>query len=344
MLIKCPNCKTTYKVSDEVLKGTTPVFRCSRCKHTFELQGQASEVRKPLQDLTAPAPPNPEHHPEGEFNFRFPGRDERTKTRPQKLSVKGDTRSRQTAAGTQDEEWALMEDEASEEKPFTISDPPQWDKDDDFDDARSDEAAKNRAFEPLAPAESDDNVLALEPYRDQQASTLPYMTLFALLIICFSLLTALHITYPAASEAFVRDIPLIGNAVTRNGHLKNGLALKSIQGSYQTIQGDRNVFVVTGIATNENPVIVREVQLGGQTYNQDGKTVEKQSMWVRNALSANIIRGMTLQDISDLQRLKPLKSFEIPPGDSIPFTIVFLKSGKGVKEFSCKVLAAEGNV
>ena len=42
MLIQCPNCQTTYKVSDEVLKGTTPAFRCSRCKHTFELEGDDS--------------------------------------------------------------------------------------------------------------------------------------------------------------------------------------------------------------------------------------------------------------------------------------------------------------
>src|SRR6185295_7724160 len=38
MLIQCPKCQTTYKVSDEVVKGTTPAFRCSRCKHTFELE------------------------------------------------------------------------------------------------------------------------------------------------------------------------------------------------------------------------------------------------------------------------------------------------------------------
>ena len=53
---------------------------------------------------------------------------------------------------------------------------------------------------------------------------------------------------------------------------------------------------------------------------------------------------MTTEDIPHLQNLKPLKSFEIPPGDSIPFTIVFLKSAKGAKEFSCDVIAAEGEI
>jgi predicted Zn finger-like uncharacterized protein len=348
MLIKCPNCKTTYKISDEVLKGTTPVFRCSRCRHTFELQGQESNGLNPLQRRHSSVESNANKSVEGEFNFGFPAQDEKQKTLPQKGTsakdfpktsprVTPDTRKRAA-------EWTLAEVEASVETPFTISDPPEWDNDDDFADPQGDEVTDRRVFEPLTPpAENEDNVLAIDPYRDHRASTLPYMTLFAMLIICFSLLTALHITYPEASEAVVKEIPLIGTAVVRNGHLKNGLALKSIHGAYQTIQGNRDVFVVTGIATNENPVAIREVQLGGQTYNKDGKSIEEQSMWVGNALSSSIIRGMTPQDISDLQRLKPLKSFEIPPGDSIPFTIVFLRPGKMIKEFSCAVLGAEGD-
>jgi hypothetical protein len=61
-------------------------------------------------------------------------------------------------------------------------------------------------------------------------------------------------------------------------------------------------------------------------------------------MSPKIIRGMTLEDIPHLQNLKPLKSFEIPPGDSIPFTIVFLKSAKTAREFSCAVLMADGPI
>jgi hypothetical protein len=67
-------------------------------------------------------------------------------------------------------------------------------------------------------------------------------------------------------------------------------------------------------------------------------------IWVGNTISPKIIRGMTIEDIPHLQDLKPLKSFEIPPGDSIPFTIVFLKSAKTAKEFSCEVITAEGEI
>jgi hypothetical protein len=69
--------------------------------------------------------------------------------------------------------------------------------------------------------------------------------------------------------------------------------------------------------------------------------LEHQIVWLGNTISPKIIRGMTLEDIPHLQTLKPLKSFEIPPGDSVPFSIVFLRSSKGgAKDFTCEVIAA----
>jgi len=351
MLVKCPKCKTTYKVSDEVVKGTTPAFRCSRCKHTFELQEQKNDQAKGISTLLSSSESDPDKVVENELSFKFAAGGERQDS----LSEKDKAPSRDfsqpsSSTPTADADglgaqWAMARIEGNKEVPFTISESPEWEKDDDFIDRHGDTLVGDHIFDPLTPpAEGDDNIFPLAPYRDQQASTLPYMTLFALLIICFSLLTALHITYPETSQAIIKTIPVLGSALVRNTHLKNGLALKSVHGSYQTIQGNREVFVVTGVAMNQNPVVIREVRIGGQTYNGDGKSIEEQSIWVGNALSSKIIRGMTPQDISDLQRLKPLKSFEIPPGDSIPFTIVFLKPAKAIKEFSCEVLGVEGEI
>ncbi|HEY2918683.1 MAG TPA: hypothetical protein VGK77_06780, partial [Candidatus Binatia bacterium] len=112
----------------------------------------------------------------------------------------------------------------------------------------------------------------------------------------------------------------------------------------QTIQGNREIFLITGVALNRNPVVMREIQLTGKIYNQEGKELERQTIWVGNTISPKIIRGMTTEDIPHLQNLKPLKSFEIPSGDSVPFTIVFLKSTKNAQDFSCEVVMAEGEV
>jgi hypothetical protein len=102
--------------------------------------------------------------------------------------------------------------------------------------------------------------------------------------------------------------------------------------------------LITGVALNQNPVVVREIQVTGKIYNRDGKEIEHQTIWVGNTISPKIIRGMTVEDIPQLQELKPLKSFEVPPGDSIPFAIVFLKSTKNANEFTCEVLNAQGEI
>src|SRR5262245_47284544 len=67
MLVQCPNCKTTYKVSDEVLKGATPAFRCSRCRHTFELEPEEPAVPPHISD----PPPGPSDAPAKEEELRF---------------------------------------------------------------------------------------------------------------------------------------------------------------------------------------------------------------------------------------------------------------------------------
>jgi hydroxymethylpyrimidine pyrophosphatase-like HAD family hydrolase len=165
-----------------------------------------------------------------------------------------------------------------------------------------------------------------------------------LLVIGFSLLAVISHANPQAPENILKNIPLLGATVLKNNHLKNGILIKSLGTSVQSIQGNREVFLITGVALNQNPVVVREIQVTGKVYNRDGREIEHQTIWVGNTMSPKIIRGMTVEDIPQLQELKPLKSFEVPPGDSIPFTIVFLKSTKNANEFTCEVVNAQGEI
>ena len=71
MLVQCPKCKTKYKVSDEVVKDATPAFRCSRCKHTFELE--TPEVPEPVvRETKSPNVPPAAIKAESELSFTFP--------------------------------------------------------------------------------------------------------------------------------------------------------------------------------------------------------------------------------------------------------------------------------
>jgi predicted Zn finger-like uncharacterized protein len=336
MIVRCPSCKTTYKVADELVKDTKPAFRCSRCKHTFELESAETPERS---DDSAHAAERlfSKTQQERELSFTF----------APKKQEDGENRKEFTPSPREDfefparsaEDQSMGNVESTVDEPLTSSEPDPGMGADQVPDS----PPQLSPSQPLPLArETTDNVLSLDPYRDQPASTVPFLSLFGLLVMLFGFATAFHLAHPNVSEGIVRSIPLVGPSVLKNNHLKNGVALQSLHASHQTIQGNREVLVITGVAQNQNPVVIREVRVAGQLYNLEGKEIEQQIIWIGNAISPRIIRGMTVQDISDLQRLKPLKTFEIPPGDSIPFTIVFLKSTKEIKDFSCEVLTAEG--
>ena len=132
--------------------------------------------------------------------------------------------------------------------------------------------------------------------------------------------------------------------VLKNNHLRPGIALQSLRPSFQTIQGNRQVFVLSGTAVNRNPVSVREVRLEGHIFNAEGKEIDRQIISVGNAISAKMLRDLTAQEISILQRLNPQKRFEIHSDESAGFVMVFLKPSAEVKNFSCRVLSVEAGV
>jgi predicted Zn finger-like uncharacterized protein len=341
MLVQCPKCKTTYKVSDDVVKGATPSFRCSRCKHTFELA--------PEPDNAAPVfNAAPETGENRELVFAFEP-DKRSEPEPVREDLRGKNENSRDPAEPlysradreSDESAALHADQKGPPKADHVARPIR-----DIAPAITSVTQEKQSFKSPFPArESTDNVVVIQPYRDQPVSVALFLTLFILLVLLFAFIAAYQKTQPAAAQEWLRNIPFVGHSVIRNYHVKNGVVLKSVETKYQSLQGSREVVVLTGVAVNQNPVMIRNVQLAGQLYDQAGKEIERQTMWIGNAISAQIIRGMTAQDIADLQRLKPLKTFEIPSGDSVPFAIVFLRAGKPVKDARCEVevVSAEGD-
>jgi predicted Zn finger-like uncharacterized protein len=345
MLVQCPSCRTTYKVSDDVVKGAAPAFRCSRCKHTFELEGAKSPSTAVNKPVTSEVETVPQPHGR-ELSFSFS-----TKPAPADATTPIAESVNQPDANIPPapEQWSLNSQPAGEltDTPFTMSTAAEHADQHKIVDLPKNFGDDEHAFaapELKAENATSTNILAMSSYADQRASIRPYLSLFGLLLIGFSLLAAMTHAKPAAMEGLVKKIPWVGATLLKNNHLKDGVLLQSLRTGYQSIQGNREVLILTGVAFNQNPVVIREVKVTGKVFNNDGKELERQTIWIGNTISPKIIRGMTAEDIPHLQDLKPLKSFELPPGDSIPFTVVFLKPAKQVKDFSLEVVLADGEV
>jgi len=351
MLVQCPSCRTTYKVADEVVKGAAPAFRCSRCKHTFELEAAEPNPITSMKPAASELEASPEPQDrELSFSFSEPAA---AAADPDHAGVQAvESGPVQTAApdiSPAPEQWSLNSEPSNEpsDSPFTMPAAAENRGQEKIVDIPKNFEADERAFaapELKADTPTSANILAMSSYVDQRASIRPYLSLFGLLLIGFSLLAAMAHTKPATMENLVKKIPWVGATVLKNNHLKDGVLLQSLRTGVQSIQGNREVLVLTGVAINQNPVLIREVKVTGKVFNTEGKVIEKQTIWIGNTISPKIIRGMTAEDIPHLQDLKPLKSFELPPGDSIPFTVVFLKPAKQAKEFSLEVVLADGEV
>ncbi len=173
-------------------------------------------------------------------------------------------------------------------------------------------------------------------------SVVPYISLFGLLLLVFSLLTLMHQTQPERLEAYLKPIPWLGPTVLKNKHLRKGLAIGSLRTGYQRVLGNKEVFVISGKVFNRNHVSVGEVRVEGEIHSGGGKEIARQVISVGNPISSKIIRDMTVREIAILQRLRQQKKFEVVPEGSAAFTIVFLKPTKQIKSFSCRVLSAKG--
>lgn len=241
-----------------------------------------------------------------------------------------------------EDRWAITPVHPQDEKPFTIPEENRFPQMEITAEPDPEIEEEWQISYPLPEEEEADPALGQQ--RGRPGSILPYLSLFGALLLLYSLLTLMHQTQPKTIETLIKNIPWLGASVLKNNHLRQRISLQSLRPSFQTIVGNQEVFVVSGVAVNRNPVSVREVQIEGQIYNGEGKEIGHQAIWVGNAVSLKIISGLTAQDIPLLQKMIPLKRFEIPPDASAAFVIVFFKPSGEIKNFSCRVLSAEGTV
>ncbi len=185
--------------------------------------------------------------------------------------------------------------------------------------------------EPEAPAASPDLPVSLTPY----------FLLCGVLLFLFSSFTLLYKARPEPVESLLKDLPWIGSSIVKNDYLREGIVLQAGRPRFQRIQGNKEVFLLSGVAVNRNRVKVREVKIEGYIYGEDGRVIERQVITIGNAISSKIVRDLTDREINDLQKQGPVKRFEILPDESAAFSIVFLKGSAATKSFGYRVLGAE---
>jgi hypothetical protein len=172
-------------------------------------------------------------------------------------------------------------------------------------------------------------------------SVTPFLFLSGVLLLACASVTLLYKARPEPIENLLKNVPLLGSSMVRNDYLRQGIVLQTVVGRFQRIQGNRDIFLLSGVAVNRNRVRVREVKIEGYTYARDGTVLESHVITIGNAISPKIIRDLTEQEIKDLQKTGPVRRFEIQPDESVPFSIVFVRPNVSPQSFGYRVVSAD---
>lgn len=337
MIIQCPYCATRYELDAARMAGPNPMFKCSRCRHIFPAPSAGQRPPAP-----AAAPEGAKSHPTEE-NLTLPfepshGQDAAAGAAGNDLTVP--ETDEEFTLGTEEHAVQLtVPDDAEPEVPpahapaLTRDAAPDEPTEVDVglsheEETEIEEEAPKRARRPRTPRPR------------ERSHVVPLFVFLGLVVTGYGVLTSTLFANPALSDKLIGRIPLIGTLGDER-LLVRKVALSDVVSSYQRIKDGKDVFVITGKALNTAPVALQGVQIAGKLFDNSGAPLDQKVISCGNVISTKVLKDLTPQEVSILQKLSPPKKFVIEPGESSTFVIVFMDPPRQAVEFTTQVVAAQ---
>ena len=345
MIVECPRCRARYRVEEEIL-NSDQTFKCSRCSHIFAYEAEESRseaVSAPAGEVRPRVEATPAFERETSASDGMPSR-EPPPMRPLSEALKTPPRRNEQSLSfsfsrSAEESEPASESAAGRDAAAGRGRPsaPDYSFEDDEDFGSTDAASRD---EPRFVREAEGLRIEREPERSPGRAYLLYLGMLVVVYGVFALDLRNH---PDRSAKLLASIPVVGEVLAEDKLLQTRVQLEEVEGAFQQIKDDRLVFIISGRAVNASPEALKGVQIESALYDGSGRVLDSKSIYCGNAMSLKIVRDLSTKEISLLQRLEPPKRFEIRPGEAAGFSVVFLNPPAGVKEFSARVLAAQGS-
>jgi len=331
VIVECPRCRARYRVEADLLEQDQ-TFKCSRCGHIFAYQAEsiaAAESDPPAKTDPEPAPiavapplaapiakpeivkPPPPRRDLDSLSFQFKPQE------PQKEPEPTPEPEEELDDFTFEDDGPVARTPPSPPpRKSLIRDEPRFVRGED--DLREDE-------------------------EDRGGAGRPYLVFLGGLVLVYGLLTLNLLNHPTQAEKLLASLPMVGEVLAEDHLLQIRIQLQDVDGAYHQIKDNRVVFIVSGRAVNTSAEPLKGVQIESSLYDGAGRAIETKSIYTGNAMSLKIVKDLSSKEISLLQRLEPPRRFEIRPGESAGFSVVFLSPPAGAKEFTARVVAAQSS-
>jgi predicted Zn finger-like uncharacterized protein len=335
VIVQCPYCNTRYELDVARVAGANPMLKCSKCRHIFPAPSAtprspapaaASRRVKPIrpdeQSLTLPFAPRGEKAPPGAApgdDLSIPETEDRFTLGPDEppadeLTIPENEPDVTPAA-------AAAADETDDEQQVIFGD-----EDDDDAFTIRDDVVETRRSRTRHPGE--------------RSHVVPLLIFLAVVVAAYGALTATLFGNPTLTDQWIGRLPIIGTLGDER-LLVRKIALSEVSGTYQRIKDGKEVFVISGSARNTAPVPLHGVQVAAKLYDNAGVPIDQKVIACGNVISARVLKDLTAQEVTILQRLTPPKRFAIEPGESSTFVIVFMDPPRQAVEFTTQVVAAQ---
>jgi predicted Zn finger-like uncharacterized protein len=336
VIIECPYCATRYELDAARMSGPNPMFKCSRCRHIFPAQSPAQRPPAAAAERAQPKRPSEE-------NLTLPFEESGGKKPADAVELTVPEADDDFTLGTEAhaDELTVPDVDAEPELPaapapatFTHAEEPDEPDEMDVELRRDDHEHELVEEAPKRPRR------ARTPPPRERSHIVPLFVFLALVAAGYGMLTSALFTNHALSDKLVGSIPLIGTLGDER-LLVRKVALSDVVGSYQRIKDGKEVFVITGKALNTAPVALQGVQIAGKLFDNTGGSLDQKVISCGNVISTKVLKELTPQEVSILQKLNPPKKFVIEPGESSTFVIVFMEPPRQAVEFTTQVVAAQ---
>ncbi len=176
--------------------------------------------------------------------------------------------------------------------------------------------------------------------RDHKRSPLFWIVLVA--VVATAGFTAYNLY--SRPEAFTFLSPDNIRALWQQRKMEAELSVQNVRGYYRDVAPGRRVFVIRGEVLNRSKAAQSLVQVRGNLFGPDGRTVASRTAYCGNViddaelprLSAEAVDARLQNQVGDA-----LSNVDIAPNTTVPFVVVFPEPPEGVEKYNAEVADAQ---
>ncbi|MBW2208461.1 MAG: zinc-ribbon domain-containing protein [Deltaproteobacteria bacterium] len=328
MIVECEECESKFNLNENLLKAGGSKVRCTKCKHVFtayppeEVQEEAADDDFFDEDMeeTLALESRPVIEEEEEFGKAFEDAMEDSET--------VQTISPDHIPEEEDEEPAdleeAMERAAQIEEEVTAG-----------EEGRQESEAPTMAIDrrKVTPGKK-------KKIKPPRSKVLPIILILILLI--FGGGTALVFFAPEYLPDFLSFIKPIQKQEATDVGVRR-LSFKGVNGAFAQSEKEGQLFVVKGVVTNNYPKGRSFILIKGTILDGKGKVIRRKMVYAGNPFTELELTEFSLEQIKNRSKTRlgmKRMNFNIKPGKSIPFMIVFEKLPEDLSEFTVEAVSS----